>query len=78
MSSIVVTGGRPLTGEVRVDGAKNSALKLMAAALLAPGRLGFTNVPDIADVDIMRELLDGLGARSSTAPTTADRSTRRR
>ena len=37
MSSIVVTGGRPLTGEVRVGGAKNSALKLMAAALLAPG-----------------------------------------
>jgi UDP-N-acetylglucosamine 1-carboxyvinyltransferase len=63
MSSIVVNGGRTLTGEVRVGGAKNSALKLMAAALLAPGMTRLTNVPAIADVDVMQELLEGLGAR---------------
>src|SRR5688572_19063352 len=44
---------RPLTGTVHVGGAKNSALKLMAAALLAPGRSVITNVPDILDVEVM-------------------------
>lgn len=62
MSSIVVVGGRRLTGEVSVGGAKNSALKLMAASLLAPGTSRLTNVPGIADVDHMQELLCGLGA----------------
>jgi UDP-N-acetylglucosamine 1-carboxyvinyltransferase len=61
MESIVVRGGRPLSGEVRVEGAKNSALKLMAAALLAPGVSRITNVPDIADVEVMSEVLAGLG-----------------
>jgi len=60
--SIVVTGGRPLTGEVTVEGAKNSALKLMAAALMAPGVSRITNVPDISDVDTMADVLRGLGA----------------
>ncbi len=54
MESIIVRGGRPLSGEVRVEGAKNSALKLMAAALLAPGVSRITNVPDIADVESCR------------------------
>ena len=63
MESITVRGGRPLSGEVRVEGAKNSALKLMAAALLAPGSSRITNVPDIADVEMMAEVLAGLGAR---------------
>lgn len=51
----------PLTGEVRVGGAKNSALKLMSAALLAPGRTVVTNVPDILDVHVMGHLLEELG-----------------
>jgi UDP-N-acetylglucosamine 1-carboxyvinyltransferase len=63
MESIIVRGGRPLCGEVRVEGAKNSALKLMAASLLAPGISRISNVPQIADVDIMTEVLTGLGAR---------------
>jgi UDP-N-acetylglucosamine 1-carboxyvinyltransferase len=62
MQSIVVTGGRPLTGEVRVGGAKNSALKLMAASLLAPGVTTIRNVPDISDVALMAEVLAHLGA----------------
>ena len=61
MRAIIVRGGPRLSGEVRVEGAKNSALKLMAAALLAPGASTITNVPDIADVDIMAEVLEGLG-----------------
>lgn len=54
-------GGHPLVGEVSLTGAKNSVLKLMAAALLAPGRTTITNVPDILDVEIMAELLRRLG-----------------
>ena len=63
MASIIVTGGRPLTGTVRVGGAKNSALKLMAAALLAPGASVIRNVPDISDVAVMAQVLEGLGAK---------------
>jgi UDP-N-acetylglucosamine 1-carboxyvinyltransferase len=56
-----VTGGASLRGRVRVTGAKNSALKLMAAALLAPGRTTLDEVPDILDVSIMSEVLRRLG-----------------
>jgi UDP-N-acetylglucosamine 1-carboxyvinyltransferase len=56
-----VVGGSPLRGEVHVTGAKNSVLKLMAAALLAPGTTTVTNVPDILDVEIMAELMRRLG-----------------
>jgi UDP-N-acetylglucosamine 1-carboxyvinyltransferase len=56
-----VTGGASLTGRVRVTGAKNSALKLMAAALLATGRTTIEEVPDILDVSIMSEVLRRLG-----------------
>lgn len=63
MEKIVVSGGARLSGEVRVEGAKNSALKLIAAALLAPGASTITNVPDIGDVDLMCDVARGLGAR---------------
>ena len=56
-----VIGGTALRGEVTISGAKNSVLKLMAAALLATGKTTITNVPDIADVDIMSDLLTRLG-----------------
>jgi UDP-N-acetylglucosamine 1-carboxyvinyltransferase len=58
---IQVTGGARLAGEVTVCGAKNSALKLMAAALLAPGETVITNVPRITDILIMGEVLRRLG-----------------
>ena len=58
---IRVVGGARLAGEVTVVGAKNSALKLMAAALLAPGRTVITNVPQITDISIMAEVLRRLG-----------------
>ena len=54
-------GGARLTGEVRVTGAKNSVLKLMAAALLAEGTTVLHEVPDILDVEYMAELLRRLG-----------------
>jgi UDP-N-acetylglucosamine 1-carboxyvinyltransferase len=52
-----------LSGSVDVVGAKNSVLKLMAAALLAPGETHLTNLPAISDVLIMHELLQRLGCR---------------
>ena len=60
---IVVSQSGHLTGEVTVPGAKNSVLKLMAAALLADGVYELSNVPRIDDVDIMSELLTHLGLR---------------
>ncbi|MFP5489199.1 MAG: UDP-N-acetylglucosamine 1-carboxyvinyltransferase, partial [Acidimicrobiia bacterium] len=60
---ISVRSGRRLRGEVLVPGAKNSVLKLMAASLLADGTYELTNVPGIADVGIMADLLNGLGLR---------------
>jgi UDP-N-acetylglucosamine 1-carboxyvinyltransferase len=56
-----VEGGRPLRGEVRVSGAKNAALKLLAAATLTGERCRFTNVPEIADVAVMVDSLRDLG-----------------
>ncbi|MFI5907024.1 UDP-N-acetylglucosamine 1-carboxyvinyltransferase [Dactylosporangium sp. NPDC051541] len=58
---IRVVGGARLSGDVSVVGAKNSALKLMAAALLASGRSVLTNVPRITDIAIMAEVLRRLG-----------------
>jgi UDP-N-acetylglucosamine 1-carboxyvinyltransferase len=58
---IRVVGGARLAGDVSVVGAKNSALKLMAAALLATGRTVLTNVPRITDIAIMAEVLRRLG-----------------
>ena len=60
-----MTGGARLVGEASVTGAKNSVLKVMAAALLAEGTTTLTNVPDIVDVPIMSEILRGLGAEVS-------------
>ncbi|MEW6059462.1 MAG: UDP-N-acetylglucosamine 1-carboxyvinyltransferase [Actinomycetota bacterium] len=62
MDRLLVTGGARLTGSVAVSGAKNSALKLMAASLLAPGRTLLENVPRIQDCLTMAEVLQHLGA----------------
>ena len=61
MQVLRVTGGARLSGDVSVVGAKNSVLKLMAAALLAPGESVVGNLPAISDVTIMCELLERLG-----------------
>jgi UDP-N-acetylglucosamine 1-carboxyvinyltransferase len=67
---------RPLSGTVYVGGAKNSALKLMAATLLAPGRSVVHNVPNILDVAVMGELLRTLGCEVEIAyPGDADPTT---
>ena len=65
-----ITGGSRLVGEVSVTGAKNSVLKLMAASLLAVGKSTIRNVPDIADVEIMSDLLTRLGCTVTHAADT--------
>jgi UDP-N-acetylglucosamine 1-carboxyvinyltransferase len=61
MDRFVVRPSGPLSGTVRVSGAKNSVLKLMAATLLAEGDFVLRNVPHIADVEIMCDLLVSMG-----------------
>lgn len=64
MESIVVRGGRKLSGEVIIDGAKNSALPLIAATLLVErGCNRLDNVPDLRDINTIIRLLEGMGAQ---------------
>ncbi len=63
VKEIVVRPNGPLRGTVRAGGAKNSALKLMVASLLAEGRTVLRNVPVIDDVDSMAEVLRAVGAK---------------
>lgn len=57
MDKLAIIGGRALYGEIPISGAKNSALKVMAAALLSDETLTLTNVPRLADVDMLLRLL---------------------
>ena len=67
MDIIRVEGGHAIEGTVQVSGAKNSALKLMAATLLAPGKTTLTNVPNISDVHVMGKVLKRMGATIEVA-----------
>ena len=70
MERFYVEGGNRLYGEVEVSGAKNAALKFVAAALLASGRTVLHDVPRIKDVETMLAVLDGLGAGSEFSGNT--------
>ncbi|MFO1325680.1 MAG: UDP-N-acetylglucosamine 1-carboxyvinyltransferase [Burkholderiales bacterium] len=61
MDKLAIEGGVPLSGEVRVSGAKNAALPIMCAALLSPEPLTLTNVPRLNDVRTMQGLLAQMG-----------------
>ncbi|MEA2729898.1 MAG: UDP-N-acetylglucosamine 1-carboxyvinyltransferase, partial [Acetobacteraceae bacterium] len=61
MDRIRIRGGRPLSGEIKVAGAKNAALPLMAAGLLTDQRLTLSNVPRLADIQTMGLLLEQHG-----------------
>ncbi len=68
MDRILVEGGRRLEGEVTVSGAKNAALPLLAAGLLAEGPSTFRNVPDLADVSTLLRLLRTMGVDAQRLP----------
>ncbi len=61
MDKLQITGGLPLEGEVRISGAKNATLPILAAALLADGPVTIGNVPHLQDVTTTIELLGGMG-----------------
>jgi UDP-N-acetylglucosamine 1-carboxyvinyltransferase len=61
MEKLVIEGGKPLHGEVKISGAKNAALPLIAASLLAPGVHVLHNVPDLRDTRTILRLLESLG-----------------
>ena len=62
MDKLLIEGGRPLEGSVRISGAKNAALPAMAAALLTSDRVELTNVPHVRDIITMGKLLAHMGA----------------
>ncbi|MEQ2457375.1 UDP-N-acetylglucosamine 1-carboxyvinyltransferase [Flavonifractor hominis] len=64
MSTYIVEGGRPLEGAVRVHGAKNSVLPILAACLLAPGECVIHNCPELSDVTASLDILRHLGCRA--------------
>ena len=61
MDKIVIEGGFPLRGDIRISGAKNSAIKLMAVSLLTSEPVTLTNMPELRDTRSMGELLAHLG-----------------
>jgi len=68
MSKLVITGGRPLDGEVHVSGAKNAALPIMCATLLSAEPLALSNVPNLMDVATMSKLLAQMGVAIEVGP----------
>ena len=67
MDKLIIDGGRPLAGSVRVSGAKNSVLPILAATILAEGPVQLRNVPELRDVSTMTKLLEEMGAVTSSA-----------
>lgn len=63
MRKLIIKGGQKLSGEIRISGAKNSAVALIPAALLCDENVSLHNVPNISDVDALEEILLYLGAK---------------
>lgn len=61
MEKIVITGGTPLRGKVKISGAKNAALAILCATILSRGKIVLENIPDISDVRVMVEIIRNMG-----------------
>ena len=72
MDIIRIRGGRKLEGKIRIGGAKNAALPLMAASLLTSETLNLSNIPDLADITTMLQLLKELGVQESSSIYTSN------
>ena len=66
MEKFVINGGKPLTGEVEISGAKNAAVAIIPATLLAEGPCILENLPNISDVTIGFNILRAMGAKIRT------------
>ena len=64
MAKIIINGGKTLSGEVNISGAKNAVLPIMSATLLCPGKYTIHNVPDLRDTRTMMQLLEIIGAKT--------------
>lgn len=67
MASFVIKGGIPLSGELRIHGAKNAALPILAASIMASGDQKILDVPELIDIKIMLKILRSLGVKASHA-----------
>ena len=63
MHKLIITGGQPLNGEIRISGAKNAALPILAATLLATQPVTIANVPHLQDIITMMQLLGTMGVQ---------------
>lgn len=63
MGRLVIAGGNVLSGRVRVSGAKNAALAIMCASVMAEGKVVLENIPDITDIQVMIDIIRWVGAR---------------
>ncbi len=63
LEKYVIHGGKPLTGEVEISGAKNAAVAIIPAALMVDGICRLENIPQISDADMLLTILEHLGAR---------------
>ncbi|MBB6673217.1 UDP-N-acetylglucosamine 1-carboxyvinyltransferase [Cohnella nanjingensis] len=64
MDKLVIEGGKPLSGTIRIHGAKNAALPILAASLLAQGTVTIRNVPQLLDIEVMLDILSDLGCET--------------
>ena len=62
MEQYIIKGGNPLVGEVEIGGAKNAALGILAAAIMADEPVLIENLPDVNDINVMLEAIEGIGA----------------
>lgn len=64
MEKLVIEGGRPLSGAIKIHGAKNAALPILAAGMMAEGTFSIHNVPALSDIEVMTGILRALGCRT--------------
>ncbi|GIO13288.1 UDP-N-acetylglucosamine 1-carboxyvinyltransferase [Cohnella xylanilytica] len=64
LDKLVIEGGKPLSGTIRIHGAKNAALPILAASMLAEGTVTIRNVPRLLDIDVMLRILRDLGCKT--------------
>src|SRR5690606_3323366 len=76
LEKLVIEGGRPLAGTIRIHGAKNAALPILAASIMAKGTHRIENVPDLLDIHVMLNILRSLGCEAELQDETVTIDTR--
>jgi UDP-N-acetylglucosamine 1-carboxyvinyltransferase len=64
LEKLVIEGGKPLSGTIKIHGAKNAALPILAASMMADGMVNIVNVPDLSDIQVMLDILRALGCKA--------------